>query len=66
MHINCKICGALLAVEAASHITVQGNDHPTEHLDGIILKCSCGRTRTYYIRKTVRPQQPGDAENFST
>jgi hypothetical protein len=56
MNILCRFCGQVLAVLQPGHLNVNGLDIPTEHLDGVILRCLCGRTRTYYMGKPARSQ----------
>lgn len=67
MNIPCKTCGAVLATRTATSINVNGQELPTAGLDGVILRCSCGRTRTYYLNQngkkpvnTERKEKPQD------
>ncbi len=51
MNIPCKTCGAVIATRTPTSITVHGQELPTHGIDGVILRCSCGRTRTYFLNK---------------
>lgn len=57
MNIACKKCGLVIAERLGNIFKVKGQPVPTENLDGVILKCDCGRTRTYYLREDDSPEK---------
>jgi len=61
--ILCTYCGHLLATQLPGVINVKGQALSTEHLDGVILKCVCKRTKTYYLREQ-KPSKNGHKMNI--
>ena len=53
MKIICRFCGQLLAVKHADILTVKGLDVPLQALTGVILRCACGRLKTYHVGELV-------------
>lgn len=58
INIPCPFCGHILATRLDGIVTVKGQPLPTEHVDGIILRCVCGRLKTYYLRAENATKKP--------